>query len=249
MKRSKFFTIVIVIALILGAGAFFIRYRYGLKRLISGSNQVIIDDSNIPSTPNPIATKSPASLLLKVPFTAQAPTANWDEEHNEDCEEATSLMAAQYFSGNQDATIPAATAEKELTKLNDWERTNLGYNLDTDSAETAKMIEQVYGLHTKLVTDFSSDDLKNQLNQNHLIIISEAGQKLGNPNYKQPGPVHHMLIIKGYTAEGFITNDSGTRNGKSYFYTFKTLYNAAADWDHSINTVNPDKKVAIEVWK
>jgi hypothetical protein len=56
-----------------------------------------------------------------------------------------------------------------------------------------------------------------------------------------------MLLIKGYSKEGYVTNDPGTRNGRGYTYDFDTLFNAAADWDHSIKTVDLNKKIAIIV--
>ena len=39
--------------------------------------------------------------------------------------------------------------------------------------------------------------------------------------YAHPGPVRHMLLIKGYDGERgvFITNDPGTRHGESFEYS------------------------------
>jgi hypothetical protein len=79
------------------------------------------------------------------------------------------------------------------------------------------------------------------------VIFSANGQKLGNPNYKQPGPIHHMLLLRGYNESNFITNDSGTKKGLNYPYDYETLKTAAADWDHSKNTVDDTKKLAIIV--
>lgn len=191
----------------------------------------------------------PESILLPVPFTPQAPTANWDQLHNEACEEAAALMANAYFKGFLDETLKPVYVENEINLLTEWLKTHYGYYLDTTSAETARMMSEVYGLNTKLVENFTADDLKKALAQNRLVLISTLGRLLGNPYYKRPGPVHHMLILKGYNEQGFITNDPGTKRGLNYFYTFDTLYNAAADWEHTKNTVNLDKKIAIIVWQ
>jgi hypothetical protein len=191
----------------------------------------------------------PNSLLLPVPFTPQAPTANWDELHNEACEEAAAIMASEYFNGNKAAQLDSNFVEKQISNLTQWQDANFGYHLDTTSAETAKMIEQVYGLNTKILNNFSEDDLKKELAADNLILISENGQLLKNPFYKQPGPIHHMLLLRGYTEEEFVTNDSGTKRGLNFTYDFNTLFNAAADWDHSLNTVDANKKTAIVVWK
>lgn len=212
----------------------------------------------------------PNSFLLPVPFTPQAPSANWDELHNEACEEAAAIMSYAYFgdcplchSGlgpestsksrltGQDiqTNLPTNFVESEISKLTNWQDDYFGYHLDTTSAETAKMISEKYKLQTKLIENFTSNDIKNELTQNHLVIISENGQKLGNPFYKQPGPIHHMLLIKGFTETEFIANDSGTIRGLNYPYSFTTIYQAAADWDHARHTVDENRKIMIAVWK
>ncbi len=189
----------------------------------------------------------PKSLLLPVPFTPQAPTANWDELHNEACEEAVAIMAHEYFSGNTSSTLPPSLVEKEISKITEWFTKRFGYYLDTTSDETAEMIRELYDLDTNLITNFSETDIKEALAQNKLVLISFNGRLLGNPNYKSPGPIHHMLLIKGFNKEGYVTNDPGTRNGQGYTYDFETLFNAAADWDHSIKNVDLNKKIAIIV--
>ena len=204
--------------------------------------------SSTPAMPAPTSA-TPTTLNLKVPFTAQAPTGNWDQLHNEACEEATALMANAYLTGNTSATLSAAYVEQQISLLTDWQVKNFGYSLDTTSAQTAQMITAVYGLKATLLPNFTADDLKSALQAGHPVLISEAGQLLGNPNYKSPGPVHHMLLIRGYTPEGFITNDSGTRNGQNYFYTFATIDNAAADWSLAAKNVDRSQKIAIIVSK
>ncbi len=204
-----------------------------------------------PATSTPVA-QNPKTLNLPVPFMSQAPTANWDQLHNEACEEAVSYMAAAYFGNSADAqaaTIKPEAFEQALSDMTKWEDGNFGYHLDTTAEETAAMMEQMYGLRTEIISDYSADDIKSALAKGRLVIVAENGQKLGNPNYKQPGPIYHMLLIRGYTSEGFVTNDPGTRRGQNYFYTFDTLYGAAANWDHAKNTIDATKKIAIVVWK
>lgn len=198
-----------------------------------------------PNTQNP----SPKTLLLSVPFTPQAPTANWDTIHNEDCEEASAIMANAYYNGPHDIKLDSAYVEGQLTKLTDWEMQAFGYNLDVTSEETVKMIEANYGLNTKILYSFTEQDIKKELAQNHLVLIPENGQLIGNPNYKRPGPKYHMLVIRGYTSTSIITNDPGTHNGLNYAYSFDTLYNANGDWDHQNNKVDLTKKNIIVVWQ
>lgn len=251
---KKIGVILILLGIITVAALLFIDRRYQLVALnIPKFEHSIKTPSFLPQTADEKSLKlevlTPKSVFLSVPFTPQAPTANWDQLHNEACEEAAALMANAYFKGIPDETLKPVYVEHELDRLTQWLKTNYGYYLDTTSAETAKMMEEVYGLKTKLMENFAANDLKKTLEQNRLVLISEFGRLLGNRYYKRPGPVHHILILKGYNEKGFITNDPGTKKGLNYFYTFDTLYNAAADWEHAINTVNLDKKIAIIVWQ
>ena len=192
---------------------------------------------------------APTTFLLPVPFTSQAPTANWDALHNEACEEADAIMAAQYFQGNREVSLKADLVEEQIRVLTAWQDEHFGYHLDTTSAQTARMIEDVYGLKTRLIPNFTAEQLQSELAQKHIVLISAAGRELHNPNYKSPGPLHHMLLVRGYTATNFVTNDSGTRNGLNYAYSFSTIYSAAADWNQATQNIDPTQKIAIIVFQ
>ncbi len=202
-----------------------------------------------PTPPSPTPSAYPATLNLKVPFTAQAPTANWDELHNEACEEASAIMAYAYFSGRKETNLSPVWVEEELAKITEWEKQKFGYYLDINADETATLLREFYGLNTKVIQDYTEDDFKKELAQNHLILPVANGQKLGNPNFRRPGPPYHMYVVKGYTGSNFVTNDPGTRNGLNYIYTFQTILNAGGDWSHEINAVDQGVKKAVVVWK
>ena len=198
-----------------------------------------------PTTPAP----DPNVLNLPIPFTPQAPTGNWDELHNEACEEAAAIMANAYLTGDRESTIPAARVEAEIASLTVWEDKNFGYHLDTTAAETAKMIEGSYELKATVQYGYTLQDVKDQLTLHNVVVLPVNGQLVGNPYYKSPGPIYHMLVIRGYTATGLITDDSGTKRGENYPYTFSTLYTAGADWDHAANTIDQSKKPMIVISK
>ncbi len=248
--KIKIYFILIIAIIFTVIALFFIDKRY--KTVIVTIPKFVHEAKNPTPTSAPsISYKLQAtSLLLPVPFTPQAPTANWDELHNEACEEAGAIMANAYYSSSTEATLKPAYVENEITKLTLWQDKTFGYHLDTTIAETSQMIREVYGLQTKLVENFTADDIKKALIEGKLVLISENGRLLGNPYYKSPGPIHHMLLIKGFDDMGnFITNDSGTKRGLNYHYTFDVLFSAAADWSHETNTVDQTKKIAIIVWK
>lgn len=190
-----------------------------------------------------------SSIVLPVPFTPQAPTGNWDELHNEACEEAGAIMAYWYFYSDTVAALSPKLVEKEIEKLTNWQQKTFGYYLSVSSQEIARMIKEVYGLNTEIKTDYTEADIKKALAEGKLILFPANGRLLGNPYYKRPGPIYHMLVIKGYNEQEFITNDPGTKRGLNYPYTFEVLYNANGNWDHAKKSVKLDEKNIIIVWK
>lgn len=181
------------------------------------------DDSTPPS--------APVEYNLAVPFTSQAPHGIWDTVHKETCEEASTLMVAFYFDGKPPGKIDPDTAEEELQRLIAFENALFGYHEDTTAQETALVIETDYHLTTELLLNPTVEQLKEAIASGFPVIVPAAGRLLGNPNFTPPGPIYHMLVLKGYTEDGFITNDPGTRLGADYFYKNDVLLNAIHDWN------------------
>jgi hypothetical protein len=204
---------------------------------------------NMPSqNPSP-STSLPKSILLSVPFTSQAPTGNWTGIYKEACEEASVIMAAEYLGGNESQTLSSKFALEEIKRLADWETKTFGYNLDINNDETVRMIKEVYGLKAEIADDFTVDDIKQALATGKVVLLAADGRLLGNPNFRAPGPPYHMLVITGYENNSIITNDPGTRKGRSYPYSFSTLYNAAGEWNHATDSVDTSIKQLIIVSK
>ena len=254
--RSKSFHITWVLAIAFaGAALFYIEQHYNAPLadypITQSKTQIIEPRGSQPAkiTPSPTSYKLPATFLLHVPFTPQAPTANWDELHNEACEEVSVIMTQQYFAGDQRAILPPEEVEEQISKLTEWEDNHFGYHLDVNSQETAQLLENFYGLKTKILTDYNQDTIKQELAKKHLVLLPANGKLLGNPNFRSPGPPYHMLVIKGYNSNLFITNDPGTRKGQSYPYSFSTLYKANGNFDHATHSVNLNEKNIIVVWK
>jgi hypothetical protein len=194
---------------------------------------------------NPIVS-IPPTFQVEVPFTSQAPTANWDKLHNEACEEASVIMAWAYF--NNITPLLPAVVEPEIDKLTNWQQNNYGYYLSITTPETARMASEVYGLKTA-ITPISEQIIKQALIEQKLVILPAQGQLLNNPNFTLPGPLYHMLVITGWDSTHFITNDPGTRKGAKYKYTYDTLYRAAGNYSHLTKLVNTDEKQIIIISK
>lgn len=171
----------------------------------------------------------PAEKNLAVPFTSQAPHANWDDDHEEFCEEAAVLMVGRFFRGQP--IYSPDDAETALQRIKTWEVEHLGFYFDTTAAETAQAVTGVYGLKIDLKVNPTVDDIKAAVAAGYPVIVPAAGRELGNPNFTAPGPIYHNLVIRGYTKDGkFITNDPGTRKGNAYLYDQGVVMSAMHDW-------------------
>ena len=103
--------------------------------------------------------------------------------------------------------------------------------MHTTAAETARILKEYFGYkRVEVIRDITIDDIKSHLLAGRPVIVPLAGRMLNNPYYTQPGPVYHMLVIKGFTKDGrFITNDVGTKRGQNYAYDAEALFNAIHD--------------------
>jgi len=186
----------------------------------------------------------PTSINLAVPFTPQAPHANWDLPYQEACEEASLLMVVRY---KKDELIASAEdADQEILKLVEFQNTFLGDYKDTTAEETAEIARTYYGFDdTEVLYDPTIEDIKRELAEGNPVIVPAAGRQLPNPHFHSPGPLYHMLVIRGYTQDLFITNDPGTKRGEEFTYEYRDLLNAMHDWNGG--DVEGGRKVMIVV--
>lgn len=206
---------------------------------------VALDQSKSPSALEITTTAIPKEVNWDVPFTSQAPDANWDRTHEEACEEAAVLMAERFYN-EQKITSPA-DAEKGLQEIISWEMQNLGFFESTTADETARVTRDEFNLKTEIIKNPTADQIKRAIADKKLVLVPSSGREIGNPFYTAPGPLYHMLLIKGYTQTQFITNDAGTKRGENYPYDFKTILDVNHDWNGG-DVTNGAKKV-IFVWK
>jgi hypothetical protein len=87
-------------------------------------------------------------------------------------------------------------------------------------------------MEAKAVKVVTVELIKQELARGNLVLLPAAGRELGNPYFRRPGPLYHMLVVRGYNTEGqFITNDPGTKHGEQYLYSAKKLLAAVHDWN------------------
>jgi len=184
------------------------------------------------------------SINLNVPFTSQAPTANWSQPFQDACEEAAILMADYYVQGK---SMPAVTeVENILVAMIDWQAKNMDGEIDMDISELAYLAENYLGYEKyDIVNDLSVEKIISYLDRGLPLVVPANGKLLENPNFSNGGPVYHMLVIKGYKDGYFITNDPGTRLGHNFIYTFENMLYSIADWDAKTGQATGPKRALV----
>ncbi len=173
--------------------------------------------------------KLPAVVNLPVPFTSQAPEGNWDQPWQDACEEAAILMLDAYY---KKYNLSPLFSKDEILKMVDWQ-TEQGWGYSIPMTKLEQAAQQYMGslFSFTIIEDPTVDELKASLAAGHPILVVAYGKALGNPNFTGEGPEYHALVIRGYTEDGFVTNDPGTRLGEAYVYDFDTLMNSIHDWN------------------
>src|SRR4051812_31356206 len=75
----------------------------------------------------------PAKVSIDIPFSPQAPTANWDALHEEACEEMSLIMVRHFL---EKSPLSRDQAETEVQDLIAWE-TDQGYGYDVTTDQLA----------------------------------------------------------------------------------------------------------------
>ena len=173
----------------------------------------------------------PDTVLLNVPFTPQAPFAEWSDQRQADgCEEASILMAIYFV---QDKELSLQDAKKEIIALSIFEQEQYGEYRDTSTQDTLKVLKAYFKYDNAYVFyDIERKDIQQELALGKVVIVLLDGTKLGNPYYTPPGPTRHALVIRGYDnlTKEYITNDPGTKHGEGYRYDYDVLENALIDY-------------------
>lgn len=170
----------------------------------------------------------PTEKVIAMPYTVQAPLAKWDV-HDESCEEAALLMYHYFlegqntFSGN--TAIPPQTAHDEEIKMKNWQVQNYGKEPDLTISALGKFAKEYYGYNFQTFENISKEDIKREIAKGNPVIVPVITHALGNPHYGAE-PSYHVVVIKGYNADGVITNDPGVKQGENYFYTWDIIFKA-----------------------
>lgn len=190
-------------------------------------------------------------ILLVVPFTSQAPFGEWSNPvYGHGCEEASIVMAMHWVSGK---SLTKKKAAAEIRALAKFEKKQYGYYEDSSAADTTRLIRDYYRYRSMSVReDITVDDIIAELKKGNVLIVPVHGQKVKNPYYTQPGPVEHMMVVRGYdpTTRELIVNDPGTRRGNAFRYPRDVFERALQDYPSGFKEpIREQKKAMIVVSK
>jgi len=190
----------------------------------------------------PKAEEIPETFNLAVPFTTQAPFANWDEIHDETCEEASVLMVRMYY---KKLKLTPKEVDDELLKLVDIQEKLFGFYKDTTVSETIKFAQKAYSYKGKIIDKPTIETIKKLVMAGRPVLVPAAGRELHNPNFRGSGPPYHIYVIRGWNQQGFFVNDPGTRKGENFFYSYATVMDSMHDWDHEKSSATGPARIFI----
>lgn len=221
MKRFIF--LIAAVLFLAGVGCSSQSFSVGKDQPSINSSGQVSEQSNINA---PSANYLPASYDARVAFASQAPFGDWGMPYQEACEEASMIIAAKYFKNEK---LDSNIMNDEILKLTQWEEKN-GYPLDLTAAQVVEILDKYFGVQSSVINGVTVGVIKHELIAGNLIILPLAGRDIGNPYYREPGPLYHMLVVRGYNKTDFITNDPGTKHGEAYHYKYNVLLSAVHDW-------------------
>lgn len=208
--------------------AFNLMREFGL-----GISNADIVNISIGDIDKPVLNSSQNNIVdQSVPFIAQAPLGDWDDQRQQDgCEESSAAMVVKWF--RQESLSPSEGVEI-VTGSSDYILEKYGEYRDVSSQDTIDWIFKDYFSYDNvyLKEDVSSEDIITELEKGNLLLVPLNGRLLGNPYFTPPGPPRHMLVVRGYDyqSDEFITNDPGTKRGEAYRYDNYVFYRAIRDY-------------------
>ncbi len=195
------------------------------NRVIQPSLAEVVPETNELPSSLPI----PSQVNLKTPFYSQAPEGEWVLPWSEACEEASLILAHYGMAGK---TLAKKDFKQMILDMVQWQMEYFGSHEDITIDQTQLLYKNFFedAFDTKILENPNLTELMAELAQGHLMVAPFAGRMLGNPFYSGEGPYYHMMVIKGYDGENFITSDVGTKRGENFIYSYQTLMSALHDY-------------------
>lgn len=192
-----------------------------------------------------VVSASGAQVVHAMPFTPQAPFANWGDPRKADgCEEASITMVAYWQQGRP---LSPEMADLEIDRLSSFSEDRFGTFYDQSIVDTQTMLRDFFGIESTLRYDVNAQDIKHELLQGRVVIVPVNGALLGNPYFLDPPPERHMIVVRGYDpiARQFIANEPGTRRGDGFRYGEDVIDRALRDYATGYRAPIPPRRTAL----
>lgn len=228
MRKTYLYLLIAGVITLFGLTSLFFWNRYSFKGEETTSEEIQVQEEKEETkkeTPKPAPL--PAKYALSVPYTVQAPYANW-KVHEESCEEAAVLMYHYYLTGEKFGkknVIPEKTADKAFRDMRSWQIARYGKESDLSIKALGQFAKDYYGYTPARKTNITAEDIKRAIFEKKPVLVPVMTHSLKNPHYG-PNDTYHILVITGYDKSGVTTNDAGVKEGQNYRYTWKVLFGA-----------------------
>lgn len=189
-----------------------------------------------------------ATNTIPIPYTSQAPYANWSQPWQDTCEEASIVMVDNFYQGKTYKKIPKKDAKAQISRLLDIKNKYYGKSLDEDAQEVVDLINNFFNWEARVVENPTLEETKAELDSGRPVIVPVYGKALKNIYFRNGGPDYHMLVLSGYddVKKQFITKEPGlTTLGLDFRYKYATIMNAMHDFTGKKGQTKNSKQVAI----
>ncbi len=173
---------------------------------------------------------SPSAKNLPVPFTTQAPEADWREPWQNACEETAVIMADSFYKNKKRLT--ADEARQRILEIMKLKEDGFGQSQDESMERIAEIVNRAdLGWTASVVADPELNAIKEEIAQGRPVIAPVDARLLDGDPYA--GTLdYHVLVISGYDdrSEEFIVQDPGTKKGRNERYGYESFYKAINDY-------------------
>ncbi len=193
---------------------------------------IISSGCSVVTVERPVDSNSsiPAAKNLDVPFSAQAPDADWREPWKNACEETSIIMIDSYFTKN---SLSKDDASKKILALFKIKEENFGESKDESMKRMSQIIDKAdLSWTTAISINPELNAIKKELAEGNPVIAPIDARILKNSPYVGGELDYHVLVISGYDDKRgeFIVQDPGTKTGKNDRYKYDNFYEAINDY-------------------
>ena len=169
-----------------------------------------------------------AATSLSVPFSSQAPGGVWIEPWQNACEETVTVMIDHFYKGQ---SLTKERAEQSILSLYHTKTNTYGWSLDENADQIVEWINNFYPWEAQVVVNPSIEDLEDELDEGHPIIVPIYAPYLNNPHFSSFF-TYHTIVLSGYDnrTRMFTAQEPGTQYGENYQYSYNTILQAMHDF-------------------